>query len=109
MNNIGEEVVRRESLLAYITIIPKEGKDKTNCSSYRPIALLNADTKLYAKILATRLKRLIPLWINPDQTGFVPGREGRDNSIKTILMLRKGKSSGSSTPRTPVNRCRESI
>lgn len=47
------------------------------------------DTKLYAKILATRIKRLMPLWVDPDQTGFVPGREGRDNSIRTILMLRR--------------------
>lgn len=48
---------RQESLLAYITIISKKGKDKTTCSSYRPIALLNADTKIYAKILASRLKK----------------------------------------------------
>lgn len=65
------------------------GKDKTICSNYRPIALLNADTKIYAKILALRLKKYMPEWVDPDQTGFVPGREGRDNSIKTMLMLQK--------------------
>lgn len=30
----------------------------------------------------------MPEWIDPDQTGFVPGR---DNGLKTVLMLRKGE------------------
>lgn len=51
--------------------------------SYRLITLLHADTKLYAKVLATRLKELMPEWIHADQTGFIPGREGKDNGIRT--------------------------
>lgn len=69
----------RDALLASVTLIPKEGKDRTLCSSYRPISLLNADTKLYAKVLALRLKEKMSYLIHPDQVGFVPGREGRDN------------------------------
>lgn len=90
MNALGKgEEMRQESLQAHITIILKEEKDVTLCSSYRPIALLNSDTKLYAKILATRLKELMPEWIHVDQTGFIPGREGKDNGIRTLLMLHK--------------------
>lgn len=48
--------MRKESLQTHVTVIPKEGKDATLCSSYRPITLLNEDTKLNAKVLATRLK-----------------------------------------------------
>lgn len=77
-------------MLAHITIIPKEGKDGTACSNYMPIALLNADIKLYKKILATRLKNLMPELISIDQTGFIPEKEGMENSIRTILMLQKG-------------------
>lgn len=58
LNKIGEnEEIRKKSLLANITVIPKVGKGRTICSNYRPIALLNVDTKLCAKILASRLKK----------------------------------------------------
>lgn len=68
-----------EALSATITIIPKEGKESTFCSNYRPISLLNIDTKVFAKVLATRLKELMPELVHPDQVSFIPGREGKDN------------------------------
>lgn len=55
MNEIGVKWdMRKESLEAIITIILKEGKDSTLCSSYRPISLLKTDTKLFAKVLAKK-------------------------------------------------------
>lgn len=60
MNGLGVEYeMSKEALSASITVILKEGKDGTLCSNYRPISLLNTDTKLYAKVLATRMKDLI--------------------------------------------------
>lgn len=60
MNEIGDKgEKRREALEANIAIILKDDKDSTQCSSYRPISLLNVDTKLFAKVLAERLKKII--------------------------------------------------
>lgn len=90
MNGLGTRYeMTRENLLASITIISKEGKDSTLCSSYRPISLLNADTKLFEKVLATRMKDLMTDLVHADQAGFIPGREGRDNSVRTLLLLQK--------------------
>lgn len=41
-----------ETLLAHITVLPKEGKDYSLPQSYRPISLLNMDLKLFVKILS---------------------------------------------------------
>lgn len=59
---------------ANISLILKKGKDETDPASYRPIALLNSDLKIFTKILADRLNKCIAKIIHPDQTGFIPRR-----------------------------------
>lgn len=59
---------------ANISLLLKEGKDETEPSSYRPIALLNTDLKIFTKVLANRLNNHICSIVHPDQTGFVPKR-----------------------------------
>jgi len=59
---------------ANISLILKKGKEETDPSSYRPIALLNSDLKIFTKILANRLNKCITKIIHSDQTGFIPGR-----------------------------------
>lgn len=95
MNDIGDKgEMSREALAANITVIQKEDKDATVCSNYRPISLLNVDTKLFAKVIASRMKQVIEKIIHPDQVGFIRGRQGRDNSIKTLLVAQEIKKSG---------------
>lgn len=59
---------------ANISLILKKNKDETDPASYRPIALQNFDRKVVTKILAIRLNKHLPSVIQPDQTGFIPGR-----------------------------------
>ena len=51
---------------AIITLIPKDG-DNTLLKSWRPISLICSDVKIVAKILANRLKPLMPNIISEDQ------------------------------------------
>ncbi|KAM4702906.1 centromere protein Q [Rhinophrynus dorsalis] len=79
--------------MAHIAVLPKPGKDKSVCSNYRPISLLNTDLKLFASLLALRLKPLLHRLIGPDQAGFMPGRETRDNVIKALSLIHRSSSS----------------
>lgn len=63
---------------AAISVIPKPGKDPKYCGSYRPISLLNIDVKIFSGILAARLNPLMDGLIEPDQSGFIPTRQGGD-------------------------------
>lgn len=48
---------------------------------YWPISLSNVYYKVIAKILANRLKRILPKIISPHQTAFIPGRIIQENTL----------------------------
>ena len=51
-----------------------EKKDKRLIGNWRPISLINYDTKLLSKTLAERLIKILPFIISHDQTAYVANR-----------------------------------
>lgn len=72
---------------AYVSIIPKPGKDASDVSHYHPISLINNDLKIMMKILAVRLSSLIVNYIHKDQVGFIPGIQGPDQIRRAIDLI----------------------
>ena len=61
---------------ATVTLIPKPDKDNTKKENYRPISVMNTDTKILNKIFTNRIQHHIKKLVHHDQVGFllvVPG------------------------------------
>ena len=60
-------------------IVPifKKG-DKTECHNYRGITLLSLPGKLYAKVLESKVRRIVEPRMAEEQCGFRPGRSTTD-------------------------------
>eukprot|EP00253_Pinus_taeda_P023063 PITA_23063 len=54
----------------FIALIPKVEESNTP-DKYRPIALCNIIYKIVSKVVASRLKPMLPLIISPEQSGYV--------------------------------------
>ena len=57
-----------------ITLLPKVDGTLLGLLNWRPITLLNVDSKAAAKAIAKWLETVLPHPIHPDQTGFIKGR-----------------------------------
>jgi len=80
----------------FITLIPKEKHSQTP-HKFRPISLCNVIYKILSKVIAIRLKPLLPLLISPEQSGYVEGMQITDGIILTheiIHSLKQSKKAG---------------
>ncbi|KAL3689560.1 hypothetical protein R1sor_015869 [Riccia sorocarpa] len=69
-----------------IKLIPKGG-DRKLLGNWRPISLMSLTYKIVAKLLANRVKIVLPNLVDIQQTGFVQGRHISDN----VLSLKIGQ------------------
>lgn len=72
---------------ALISLIPNIGRDVTDPSNFRPMSLINVDSKILSRILVARLEKVLPSIIPMDQVGFVKGRSSSDNMRRLMHLM----------------------
>ncbi|CAN6543682.1 unnamed protein product [Malus baccata var. baccata] len=81
---------------SHLVLIPKVQKSES-VEQFRPISLCNYSYKMLSKVLANRLKMVIPDLISPSQNAFVAERQIQDNigiahELFHFLKTRKARS-----------------
>ena len=59
---------------AVITLIEKKDKDRTFLENWRPISLINVDSKIASKVITMRIIKVLPEIIQCNETGYVQNR-----------------------------------
>lgn len=94
-----QDIFRRESLLAnlndsLLALIPMVSPPE-QVSQFNPVALCNVLMKIITKVLANRLKSLIPKLVLENQSSFVAGKQDdADNIIFAQEVIHSMKKNG---------------
>lgn len=82
---------------ANLVLIPKK-LNASLPSDFRPISCLNTVYKVISKLLASRLKEILPVMVSNSQSAFLPGRLLAENVLLATDLV-NGYNSQSVTPR----------
>ena len=69
--SIDNEILSISQRNGIITLLLKKDKDCLYIKNYRPISMLTVDYKIFAKMLANRLKKCMHRLSHPDQSSFL--------------------------------------
>ena len=72
----------------HIVLIPKNN-DPQNITEFRPISLGNVVSRIISKVLANRVKSILPKIISDAQNAFIPDRLITDNTMVVFEMLHR--------------------
>jgi hypothetical protein len=90
-NFLLNHILLQEQNHTHIALIPKQSGSHT-IHHFKPISLCNIVYKIITKILANRLKSMLPKIISPMQSAFVPSKNIQDNTILTHELLHSFKN-----------------
>ena len=77
----------------HIALIPKKNEPQY-MSNFCLISLKNVISKIVSKVLANRLKVILPNVILDAQSAFVPGRQITDNTTVAFEVLHRMRNKG---------------
>jgi hypothetical protein len=73
LNFLNSGLMNKDLNPTYIALIPKI-QNPSQVSEFRPISLCNLLYKIISKVLANRLKVVLPRIISYNQSAFIPGK-----------------------------------
>ncbi len=101
LKEVCEEIFKKGELsekmkIGMIKLIYKKRGNVNDLNNYRPLTMLNTDFKVLAKVLANRLKKVLPTIISTTQAYGVQGKDILDTvqSIRDTMFYMREKNKG---------------
>lgn len=73
-----------------VRLLPKKG-DLASLKNWRPISLVNCDSKIFTRLLNKRLSPIAATILNPFQAGFLPQRFIAENGLAPKIVMEQAQ------------------